>query len=48
MAGIEKVHFFEERPQLPVEHNAKEYSLGKPSENLDFETFIKRIGFYQR
>ncbi len=48
MAGIEKIPFFEDRPQLLVEQNTKEYSLENSSVNLDFETFIKTTGFYQR
>ena len=45
---VERVPFLGYRPQLPIDQSTKEYSLGKFSENLDFETFIKKIGFFQR
>jgi len=48
MAGIEKISFFDDRSQFPVEQSTKEYSLENPSGNLDFETLIKQVGFYQR
>ena len=45
---VERVPFFGDRPQLPIDQSTKEHSLGKFYENLDFETFIKKIGFFQR
>lgn len=45
---MERVPFLGDRPQLPIDQSTKECSLGKFSENLYFETFIKIIGFFQR
>ena len=45
---VERVPFFGDRPQLSIDQSTKEYSLGKFSENLEFEKFIKIIGFFQR
>ena len=47
MAGIEGISFFERRTQFPA-GKTLEYSLENPSGNLDFETLIKQVGFYQR
>jgi hypothetical protein len=47
MSGIEGISFFEDRTEFPVGKQL-EYSLENPSGNLDFETLIKQVGFYQR
>ena len=47
MSGIEGISFCEERTEFPV-GKTLENSLENPSGNLDFETFIKQVGFYQR
>ena len=47
MSGIEGISFFEDRPEFPAGKQL-EYSLENPSGNLDFETLIKQVGFYQR
>lgn len=45
---VARVPFLGDRPQLPIDQSTKKYSLGKFSENLEFEKFIKKIGFFQR
>ncbi len=47
MSGIEGISFLDERAEFPVGETL-ENSLENPSGNLDFETFIKQVGFYQR
>ena len=47
MSGIEGISFLEERTEFPV-GKTLENSLENPSGNLDFETLIKQVGFYQR
>ena len=47
MSGIEGKSFLEERTEFPV-GKTLENSLENPSGNLDFETLIKQVGFYQR
>ncbi len=47
VSGIEGISFLEERTRFPVGETL-ENSLENPSGNLDFETFIKQVGFYQR
>jgi hypothetical protein len=47
LSGIEGISFFKERTQFPV-GKTLEYSIENPSGNLDFETLIKQVGFYQR
>lgn len=47
MSGMEGISFFEDRTHFPV-GKTLEYPLVNPSVNLDFETPIKQVGFYQR
>ncbi len=47
MSGIEGMSFLEERTDFPVRETLED-SLENPSGNLDFETLIKQVGFYQR
>jgi len=47
MSGKEGISFLEERTEFPV-GKTLENSLENPSGNLDFETLIKQVGFYQR
>ncbi len=47
MSGIEGISFCKERIQFPAGKTLED-SLENPSGNLDFETLIKKVGFYQR
>ena len=47
MSGEEGISFFEERRQFPVGITL-EHPLENPSGNLDYETLIKQVGFFQR
>lgn len=47
MAGIEKVHFFGDRPQW-LEETPKNSSEKTTSQDLDFDEFMASAGFYQR
>ena len=47
MSGIEGMSFLDERTEFPVGETLED-SLENPSGNLDFEKFIKQVGFYQR
>ncbi len=47
MSGIEGNSFLDERTEFPVGETLED-SLENPSGNLDFETLIKQVGFYQR
>ena len=48
MAGIGKMDFFEEEPQLPAEKGTRQYFEKVISKNLDLDKFMANIGFYQR
>lgn len=47
MSGVERVIFFEEKPQW-LEKNPRQYSEKITSEDLDIDKFMANIGFYQR
>jgi hypothetical protein len=47
MAGIEKVHFFGDRPQW-LEETTINSSEKITSHDLDIDEFMASVGFYQR
>ena len=48
MAGIERMHFFEEKSQWLAEKDTRQYSKKIISETLDIEKLMANSGFYQR
>ena len=48
MAGIGKMVFFEDKPQVLAEKDTRGPFEKVISKNLDFDKFMANIGFYQR
>ena len=47
MAGIERIHFFQDKPQW-MEKTTRQHTEKITSEDLDIDKFMANMGFYQR